>query len=285
VINGVFISLLLGLLVLNRLGFVYLAGLLTVALTVAGSLFLIGDQLSAAYITMPIPILIASSLLVPWAGFAVAAVMIVAAAVFKVATLGLLSLVIVAIISYLFADSLDRAYRESRHQALHDPLTGLLNRALFLDRLEQELDSAERADRVVAVLFMNLDNFKVINDSLGHHLGDRLLVEVSSRIRNCLRSRDSAARFGGDEFTILLANLRDAGAAIRVTERVLEILREPFAIGKHEVTVSASVGIALSHVDTTRHRTSFGMRTRPCTRPRESRDATRCSVPACARRP
>jgi diguanylate cyclase (GGDEF)-like protein len=221
-------------------------------LTVAGSLVLIGDQLSAAFITMPIPILIASSLLAPWAGFAVAAIMIAAAAAFNVATLGLLTLMIVAIISYLFADSLDRAYRESRYQSLHDPLTGLPNRTLFLDRLEQELASAERAGRVVAVLFIDLDNFKVINDSLGHHLGDRLLVEVSRRIRNCLRSRDSAARFGGDEFTILLASLWDAGAAIRVTERVLEVLREPFAVGKHEVTVSASVGIALSHVDTKR---------------------------------
>ncbi|MGI8520512.1 MAG: diguanylate cyclase domain-containing protein [Actinomycetota bacterium] len=252
VINSVFVLLLLGLLVLNRLGFVYLAGLSTVALTGVGSLVLIGDQLSAAFITMPIPILIASSLLAPWAGFIVAAIMIAAAAVFHVATLSLLTLMIVAIIAYLFADSLERAYRESRYQALHDPLTDLPNRALFLDRLEQELTSAERAGRVVAVLFIDLDNFKVINDSLGHHLGDRLLVEVSWRIRNCLRSRDSAARFGGDEFTILLANLWDASAAIRVTERLLEALREPFVIAEHEVTVSASVGIALGNGDDAR---------------------------------
>ena len=250
VINGVFVLLLVGLLVLNRLGFVYLAGLWTVALTGVGSLVLIGDQLSATFITMPIPILIASSLLAPWAGFIVAAIMIAAAAILDVATIALLTLMIVAIISYLFADSLERAYRESRYQALHDPLTDLPNRALFLDRLEQELASAERAGRVVAVLFIDLDNFKVINDSLGHHLGDRLLVEVSLRIRNCLRSRDSAARFGGDEFTILLANLWDAGAAVRVTERLLEVLREPFVVAKHEVTVSASVGIALGNGDT-----------------------------------
>src|SRR5215210_7222188 len=251
-INSVFVLLLLGLLVLNRFGFVYLAGLSTVALTGVGSLVLIGDQLSAAFITMPIPILIASSLLAPWAGFIVAAIMIVAAAVLHVATLGLLTLMIVAIISYLFADSLERAYRESRYQATHDPLTDLPNRSLFLDRLEQELAGAERAGRVVAVLFIDLDNFKVINDSLGHHLGDRLLVEVSWRIRGCLRSRDSAARFGGDEFTILLANLWDDGAAVRVTERLLEALREPFVIAKHEVTVSASVGIALGNGDTAR---------------------------------
>ncbi len=250
VINGVFVLLLLVLLVLNRLGFVYVAGLSTVALTGVGSLALIGGQLSATFITMPIPILIASSLLAPWAGFIVAAIMIAVAAIFGIAKLSLLILVIVAIISYLFADSLERAYRESRYQALHDPLTDLPNRALFLDRLEQALGSSERDGRVVAVLFIDLDNFKVVNDSLGHQLGDKLLVEVSWRIRNCLRSRDSAARFGGDEFTILLANLRDTGAAVRVTERLLEALSEPFVIAKHEVAVSASVGIALDKGDT-----------------------------------
>ena len=250
VINCVFVLLLLGLLVLNRLGFVYLAGLSTVAVTGIGSLVLISDQLSATFITMPIPILIASFLLAPWAGFIVAAIMITAAAVLDVATLGLLTLFIVAIISYLFADSLERAYRESRYQALHDPLTDLPNRALFLDSLEQELASAKLAGRAVAVLFVDLDNFKVINDSLGHHLGDRLLVGVSRRIRNSLRSQDSAARFGGDEFTILLANLRNAGAAVRVTERLLKTLREPFLIANHEVTVSTSVGIALGNGDT-----------------------------------
>jgi len=184
---------------------------------------------------MPIPILIASSLLAPWAGFIVATIMIAAAAAFHVATLSLLI-----------------PYRESRYQALHDPLTDLPNRAHFLDHLEQELADAKLAGRAVAVLFVDLDNFKVINDSLEHHLGDRLLVEVSWRIRNCLRSRDSAAHCGGDEFTILLANLWDTGAAVRVTERLLEALREPFAIAQHEVTVSASVGIILGNSDTAR---------------------------------
>jgi len=114
------------------------------------------------------------------------------------------------------------------------------------------LGSAERDGRAVAVLFIDLDNFKVINDSLGHHLGDRLLVEVSRRLSNSLRPRDSAARFGGDEFTILLANLWDAGAAVRVTECLLEALSEPFVIAKHEVAVSASVGIALGKGNTAR---------------------------------
>jgi len=225
VVNGAFSLLLIGLFVLNRLGFVYLAGLSAVVLTGVGAFFLIDENLRATLVTMPISILIASFLLVPWAGFVVAVVLIAAAAILGIGSLSLLILLIVAIISYLFADSLERAYRESRHQALHDPLTDLPNRALFLDRLEQELASAERAGRVVGVLFMDLDNFKVINDSLGHYLGDRLLVDVSRRIRSYLRSRDSAARFGGDEFTILLANLWDASAAVRVTERLLEALR------------------------------------------------------------
>ena len=245
--NGAFVSLLLGFFLLNRFGFVYLAGLSTVFLTGVGSFLLMSDELTAAFVTMPIPILIASYLLVPWAGFVVAAVMIVVAAIFGIAKLSLLILLIVSIISYLFADSLERAYRESRYQALHDPLTDLPNRALFLDRLDQELVSAERAGRVVAVLFIDLDNFKVINDSLGHYLGDRLLVEVSRRLSNSLRSRDSAARFGGDEFTILLANLWDTESAVRVTKRLLNALHEPFVIGKHEVAVSASVGIALGN--------------------------------------
>jgi GGDEF domain-containing protein len=224
-VNGAFSLLLIGLFVLNRLGFVYLAGLSAVVLTGVGACFLIDENLRATLVTMPISILIASFLLVPWAGFVVAVVLIAAAAILGIGSLSLLILLIVAIISYLFADSLERAYRESRHQALHDPLTDLPNRALFLDRLEQELASAERAGRVVGVLFIDLDNFKVINDSLGHHLGDRLIVDVSRRIRSYLRSRDSAARFGGDEFTILLANLWEASAADRVTERLLEALR------------------------------------------------------------
>ena len=247
--NAAFASLLLGLLLLNRLGFVRLAGLSTVVLTGIGSFLLSGEDLTATFVTMPIPILIASSLLVPWAGFVVAAIMVAAAAILGIGSLSLLILLIVAIISYLFADNLERAYRESRYQALHDPLTDLPNRILFLDRLEQALSAAKRDDRIVAVLFIDLDAFKVINDSLGHHLGDELLVEVSRRIRNSLRSRDTAARLGGDEFIILLDGLRDPAAAIRITDRIFRVLREPIVLGAHEMFVSASVGIALSNVE------------------------------------
>jgi hypothetical protein len=114
--NGAFVLLIVGLFVLNRFGFIYLASSSTVVLTGVGSFLLISDELTAVFVTMPIPILIASYLLVPWAGFVVAAV-------FDIATLSLLILLIVSIISYLFADSHDCAYRESHYQALHDPLT------------------------------------------------------------------------------------------------------------------------------------------------------------------
>jgi len=119
--------------------------------------------------------------------------------------------------------------------------------------LEQPLSTAERVGRVVNVLFVDLDNFQVINDSLGQHLGDRILLEGSRRICNCLRSRRGiAARFGGNEFTILLQDLRDAGTALRVTKLILGVLRDLFVLGEHEVGLSTSVIIALSNVDTAR---------------------------------
>jgi diguanylate cyclase (GGDEF)-like protein len=132
------------------------------------------------------------------------------------------------------------------HQALHDALTGLPNRALFVDRLKQALSRAERQSTKVAVLFMDLDNFKVINDSLGHEAGDELLVGVSKRLLRCLRPEDTAARLGGDEFVVLLEDLVDTGEAMRVAERIMSGLRAPFALGGRQTFVSASVGIGLS---------------------------------------
>ncbi len=246
VINALFLSLILGLFTLNRLGFVSIAGLLTVLLTALGSFLLIDENLRATYITMPIPILIASSLLVSWGGFVVAAIMICGALILGIGSLSLLILLIVAVISYLFANSLDRALSDSRHQALHDHLTGLPNRALFLDRLQQALDRAGRNRGIVTVLFMDLDNFKVINDSLGHELGDRLLIRVGRRLQECLRPGDTAARLGGDEFTLLLENLTGAADAVRAAERIAQELRAPFYLGGHKINVSTSMGIALS---------------------------------------
>jgi diguanylate cyclase (GGDEF)-like protein/PAS domain S-box-containing protein len=136
-----------------------------------------------------------------------------------------------------------------RHQAFHDPLTGLPNRALFMDRLEHALALAHRRGTRVAVLFIDLDNFKVINDSLGHQAGDRLLKAVAERLKACLRPEDTAARLGGDEFTILVEGAAGVGDVAQIAERIAEILRPPFALEEQEVFATASIGIALNGSD------------------------------------
>ncbi len=133
-----------------------------------------------------------------------------------------------------------------RHQALHDPLSGLPNRALFMDRLEHALARANRRGSKVAVVFTDLDNFKVINDSLGHKMGDQLLVAVAERLKDCVRSDDTAARLGGDEFTILVEDVTGVGEAVQVAERIAEILQPPFALEDQEVFATVSIGIALN---------------------------------------
>jgi diguanylate cyclase (GGDEF)-like protein/PAS domain S-box-containing protein len=132
------------------------------------------------------------------------------------------------------------------YQALHDALTGLPNRALFMDRLQHALVRAWRRKGEVAVLFMDLDNFKVVNDSLGHDAGDSLLAAVAERLRARLRPEDTAARLGGDEFVILLEDLTDVGEATRVAERIAEALRTAFVLNRREVFVTASIGVVLS---------------------------------------
>lgn len=140
-----------------------------------------------------------------------------------------------------------RALEEQlEHQAFHDSLTGLPNRALFLDRLEHALARVARKKDAVAVLFLDLDNFKVINDSLGHEAGDQLLMEVSERLLYSLRPEDTVARLGGDEFTILLEDLSDARGAIHIADRITEELQIPFKIKNREVFVTTSIGIAIS---------------------------------------
>ncbi|HEY5154425.1 MAG TPA: EAL domain-containing protein, partial [Acidimicrobiales bacterium] len=131
------------------------------------------------------------------------------------------------------------------HQATHDPLTGLPNRTLLLDRLEGALARSQRHNRRVAVLFLDLDHFKVVNDSLGHSLGDRLLVVIAERLTVALRPGDTVARFGGDEFVILCEDLVDDAEAIIIAERIDEALSGPFTIDETEVFVGVSIGIAL----------------------------------------
>jgi diguanylate cyclase (GGDEF)-like protein/PAS domain S-box-containing protein len=139
------------------------------------------------------------------------------------------------------------AQEQLEYDALHDGLTGLANRNLLKDRLEQAIKRSQRyEDKLFAVLFLDLDRFKFINDSLGHVIGDRLLLEVVQRLRNCQRVGDTLARFGGDEFVILLQDLNDTDEAIQVAERIHQVLREPIMLGRSEIFISTSIGIAIS---------------------------------------
>ncbi len=131
------------------------------------------------------------------------------------------------------------------HHAQHDSLTGLPNRLLFQDRLEQALAYARRNRQQVAVLYLDLDRFKNTNDTMGHTVGDALLREVARRFRGCIRSSDTLARIGGDEFTVVLTELGDAQNAMRVANNLLESLRAPVLVEDHEIFVSTSVGISI----------------------------------------
>jgi diguanylate cyclase (GGDEF)-like protein/PAS domain S-box-containing protein len=132
------------------------------------------------------------------------------------------------------------------HDAFHDALTGLANRALFRDRVACALARAPRAGGTAAVLFLDLDDFKAVNDSLGHAEGDRLLVEAAARLLNATRGCDTVARLGGDEFAVLVEHVHEDADAVAVARRVLDALARPFAVGGAEHVVRASVGVARS---------------------------------------
>ncbi|MGI9659801.1 MAG: putative bifunctional diguanylate cyclase/phosphodiesterase, partial [Gaiellaceae bacterium] len=133
--------------------------------------------------------------------------------------------------------------RQLSHQAFHDPLTDLANRALLVDRVQHAF---QRQRNPFALLFLDLDNFKLVNDSLGHAAGDELLKGVAARLRTCLRPTDTAARLGGDEFALLLEETRTPDEAIEVAERVLRAMGEPFHLGDRESFTQTSIGIAMS---------------------------------------
>ena len=139
---------------------------------------------------------------------------------------------------------------ELKHQAFHDGLSGLANRALFSDRLEHAIERAARSKASLAVLFLDLDDFKLVNDSLGHAAGDSLLIEVARRLVECLRGGDTAARFGGDEFAVLMEEIINADEACEVAERIIDALREPMTILDREIHVRASIGIAFNKLGT-----------------------------------
>jgi diguanylate cyclase (GGDEF)-like protein/PAS domain S-box-containing protein len=135
------------------------------------------------------------------------------------------------------------------HQAFHDSLTSLANRALFKDRVDHALQRTKRQTPSVAVLFLDLDGFKEVNDSLGHAAGDRLLIQVAERLHSCVRPSDTMARFGGDEFAVLIEDASDDIDVVQVADRVLEGLRQPFEVNGRELHVRGSMGIARMESD------------------------------------
>lgn len=138
-----------------------------------------------------------------------------------------------------------RAEEKIWHHAHHDLLTGLPNRRLFLDRLEQEVKHAKRNNLPLSVLFLDLDGFKEVNDSLGHEAGDRLLTDVAQRLIDCVREDDTVSRFGGDEFTVILTGAKQRKDVELVAQTIIDTLAIPFDIGKQSVQISVSVGITL----------------------------------------
>ena len=140
-----------------------------------------------------------------------------------------------------------RAEEQLVYSALHDPLTDLPNRVLFMDRLQHAMERARRhKNYMYAVLFLDLDRFKVVNDSLGHNVGDQLLIESASRLMVCLRSEDTVARLGGDEFVILLEDVQDSTHVTSVADRIQRDLARPYDLGDHKIFSFASIGIVIS---------------------------------------
>jgi diguanylate cyclase len=148
--------------------------------------------------------------------------------------------------SITYAVERKHAEMELSHQAMHDPLTGLPNRTLFMDRLKHAVMRAKRHHTVMGVMFLDLDGFKPINDTYGHEVGDRLLVALAGRLQEGLRASDTAARFGGDEFMILCEDVAGQQDVVGIAERVLDSVAEPFVIDDERLSVEASMGIAIT---------------------------------------
>ncbi|HET9443717.1 MAG TPA: GGDEF domain-containing protein, partial [Acidimicrobiales bacterium] len=145
------------------------------------------------------------------------------------------------------AEVIARSHRDLSHQASHDGLTGLANRAAFRARLQQALAQPERRDRTQAVLFVDLDDFKDVNDALGHAVGDEVLRAVASRLTEAVRPGDLVARLGGDEFALVLDGIPEEEAAVDIAERAVAALAAPVEVAGTSVRVGASAGLALRH--------------------------------------
>lgn len=135
------------------------------------------------------------------------------------------------------------------YMAYYDSLTGIANRRLFQEKLEQSLKEAKRYQRKLAIMYMDLDKFKYINDTFGHDVGDELLKQFAKRVQSCLRESDTFARLGGDEFTIILNEIHDEQAALQIGERILSKTQEPLHIGEHVIQTSSSIGISIYPTD------------------------------------
>lgn len=147
--------------------------------------------------------------------------------------------------SICYAIERKRLEETIRRMAYHDPLTNLPNRALFSDRLTLAIARTRRNKETLAVLFLDLDEFKHVNDTLGHTMGDQLLKVMAARLAGCVRACDTVARFGGDEFTLLLSGINRPENTANVADKILESVRQPLKLESHEVNVTASIGIAL----------------------------------------
>ncbi len=147
----------------------------------------------------------------------------------------------------IFSDITERKLHDERltHQALHDFLTGLPNRTLFEDRFRQSVANAKRHPQHIAILFIDLDGFKAINDTLGHHIGDALLCVISQRLQDSVRESDTVSRHGGDEFACLLTELPTQQEATRIAETIFQTLQHPITVDDHKLNVTASIGIAV----------------------------------------
>jgi diguanylate cyclase (GGDEF)-like protein len=147
----------------------------------------------------------------------------------------------------IISDITDRRKAEEtiRHQAFHDPLTGLANRTLFYDRMHMAFNSAKRGGKMVAVIILDLDNFKGINDSKGHKVGDEVLKSISGRLSKMVRASDTVARYGGDEFTLIIPSLSSEENALIVAQKIVKAFNKSFHLDNGDITVTASIGVAI----------------------------------------
>jgi len=158
---------------------------------------------------------------------------------------------ILRVTAHILADGIEEKFTESKikHMAFYDALTGLTNKALFFDRLRNEIDLAARAKDLIGVVFIDLDSFKGVNDTVGHSGGDELLVTVGQRLSGCVRKTDTVARFGGDEFVIMLTQLQKVHDILRVVEEIMKVFEKPFFICGEEFHLTASAGVAVYPID------------------------------------